>query len=92
MMFGDFSEHNSAGWHGQRCDSNDDTLTVTESRLLRALRLAGNADAAIAIMAPLAGSNGAAGLLPFLRAISALTENNTLRGLSKHIKDISCRS
>ena len=67
-------------------------LLPDEARLLRALRLAGNADAAIAMLAPLAGSNGAAGLLPLLSAISTLTENNNARGLSKYAEDISWRS
>ena len=63
-----------------------------EARLLRALRLAGNSDAAIAMLAPLAGTDGATGLLPLLSAISALAENNAQRGLSKYVEDISWRS
>ena len=54
-----------------------------EARLLRALRLAGNADAAIAMLAPLAGAVGATGLLPLLGAILALTENNAAKGVAK---------
>lgn len=63
-----------------------------EARLLRALRLAGNADAAIAMLAPMTGAAGAAGLLPLLVAISVLTENSEGRGLSKHVEDISWRT